>query len=181
MTTYYRDGSVQVTETAVDVDGRCYPVCELSYVWHRRGRPDRRAVGRLAVRLGLITLLVAPFAARTTVATRIWTSDRSLADKLTNEAVLVVVSLTALALLLPLIEIVLTRLERSYDRGARAREIWVRWQDRNTMLLRTADAARFGRIYRAIERAVEQDDRAHTAHRLRQLRKQQERSAKGRL
>ena len=55
----------------------------------------------------------------------------------------------------PVLKFPLMALERSYDRGLTVRELWVRWRDEDLLLLRTSDAARLGKIYRAIERAIE--------------------------
>ena len=48
-------------------------------------------------------------------------------------------------------------LDRSYDRGSGVTELWVRHRGADLMLLRTSDAHRFGQIYRALQRAVEED------------------------
>lgn len=154
VTTYYRDGSVQVTTDAVSVEERTWPVRELVYVWHRRGRINRRVAGRLAIRLGLIGLLVLPFAVRLAVSAQIWSSDQSLPHKLGMAVALTVVSLSVLLLLLPLLEIILSGVDKSYDRTLAVREIWVRWRGRDELLLRTSDMVRFRRIYGALERAV---------------------------
>lgn len=55
----------------------------------------------------------------------------------------------------PVADFLFNHLDRSYDRGSRQRELWVRWQGRPVLLLRTGDALRFGRIYRAVQRAME--------------------------
>jgi hypothetical protein len=39
----------------------------------------------------------------------------------------------------------------------KAREIWAIWQGKERMLLRVSDETRFGQIYRAIQRAFEQN------------------------
>jgi hypothetical protein len=58
---------------------------------------------------------------------------------------------------LPLLDLILGGMERTYDRGTRVHEIWARWRGTEVLLVRTADKTRFGRIYRALQRAVEQD------------------------
>jgi hypothetical protein len=55
----------------------------------------------------------------------------------------------------PLADVLLERIDRSYDRGSRVREIWARTPAGELLLLSTPDAARFGRIYRALQRALE--------------------------
>lgn len=158
MTTYYRDDSVRVTTEAVEVGPRRIPISELGYVWHRRGRPTLRTSSRRLARLGLVALLVVPVVAGA-VLLGSFVGQRYGAAATVGAVVLVVVAGGAVLLLLsPLLEYPLMALERSYDRGTEMREIWVRWRDQEVMLVRTADAARFGKIYRAIERAIEHDE-----------------------
>ena len=58
--------------------------------------------------------------------------------------------------LTPFLEVPLGWLDRSYERGNRVHELWVQHHGRETLLVRTPDALRFGQIYRAVQRAVEQ-------------------------
>jgi hypothetical protein len=44
-----------------------------------------------------------------------------------------------------------------HGRRSKAREIWAIWNGQQLMLLRIADQTRFGQIYRAIQRAYEQN------------------------
>jgi hypothetical protein len=156
MTTYYRDAGVWVTGEWVEVGPRRLPISELTYVWHRRGRPTARTATRLATRYGLIALLVAPVAAGAGLLAYLAARAHGPLAVLGTAAVLTVTGLTLLWLLLsPVLEFPLMALERSYDRGLWVREIWVRWRGEDLLLLRTSDAARFGKIYRAIERAME--------------------------
>ena len=54
----------------------------------------------------------------------------------------------------PLLDPILGKLDDSFDRGLHVHEIWVEWQGREILLLQTRDASRFGRIYRAVQRAA---------------------------
>lgn len=159
MTTYYQDRVVRVTDTAVEVGSRVFPIAELSLVWHARGRPSLVTRSRRMARLGLIAVLTVPVVAGAVVVATLVAAERGVAAQVGVAAVLVVLGLILLVLLAPVIEFPMMALERSYDRGVGVREIWVRWQDQDLMLLRTADAARFGRIYRAIQRAAELPER----------------------
>lgn len=162
MTTYYQDGGVRVTSTAVQVGPRVLPLAELVLVWHARGRPTVRTTVRRLARWGLISLLTLPVVAGAAVVAGVVFAGRGLAIQIGGAVVLVVLGLLLLALLAPVIEVPMMALERSYDRGTTVREIWVRWrgpdQDHDLLLFRTSDGARFGRVYRAIQRAVEQAD-----------------------
>ncbi|BCJ58101.1 hypothetical protein Jiend_15230 [Micromonospora endophytica] len=55
----------------------------------------------------------------------------------------------------PLADQLFEYFDRSYARGSRPREVWIRWRGHPVRLLRTPDALRFGQIYRALQRAIE--------------------------
>ncbi|MEV4808337.1 DUF6232 family protein [Micromonospora avicenniae] len=149
MTTYYDDRSVQVTSTAIRVDDRTYPLAEISMVWHRRGsRSWRVLAGRGALGAALAGPLVAAVLG---VGLALWL-DRSPTVTIAIIGASVLVGLAVG----PVADLLFEYLDRSYARGSRQRELWVRWQGRHVRLLRTGDALRFGQIYRAVQRAVEQ-------------------------
>lgn len=160
MTTFYRDGAVRVTATAVEVRLHSIPISELRYVWHQRGRPTLLTTSRRMARLGLIAVLIVPVLIGAVLLASVLAAEAGLAAQIGIAAILIGAGGLVLFLLAPVLEFPLMALERSYDRGTEVREIWVRWHDQDLMLLRTSDAARFGRIYRAIERAIEQYDEA---------------------
>lgn len=152
MAVYYRDDTVRVTSSWVQAYGLTYPLSDLSYVWHRRTRRDLRVGGRIAGRWALVTLLAAPVAVGGLWILTDWGSKVGLA--LVGLAVLVGLIFT----LTPLSEFPLMALERSYDRGSAVHEIWVQCRGMDVLLLRTNDALRFGQIYRALQRALEQSE-----------------------
>ncbi|MFJ8577414.1 DUF6232 family protein [Micromonospora sp. NPDC093277] len=148
MITYYEDRSVQVTSTAVRVDGRTYPLAELGMVWHRRGdRSWRVLAGRGAIGAALAGPLVAA-ALGVGLALRLGLSP-VLTVALVGASVLVGLGAG------PLADVLFERLDRSYARGSRELEMWARWRGQPVRLLRTGDALRFGQIYRAVQRAME--------------------------
>jgi hypothetical protein len=157
MPVYYRDGEVTVTDASIEVGTRTFPISELRYVWHEQGRPTLRTTGRQLIRVALIAVLTVPVVACGVVVAGLVAGEQGLAARVGVAAVLIVLGVIALMLLAPLFEVSMMALERSYDRGTSVREIWIHWRDGDLMLLRTADAARFGKIYRAIQRAVERD------------------------
>ncbi|MFD0747981.1 DUF6232 family protein [Phytohabitans flavus] len=141
-----------MTSSWVQAYGLSYPLSDLSYVWHRRTRRDLRVGGRIAGRWALVTLLTAPVAVSV-----LWI--------LTDWSGAVGLTLVGLAFLLglvftftPLSEFPLMALERSYDRGSAVHEIWVQCRGMDVLLVRTNDALRFGQIYRALQRALEQSE-----------------------
>jgi hypothetical protein len=157
VTVFYQDGEVRVTDRAIEVGGRTFPTAELSYVWHQRGRPTAQTTSRRLVRLALIAALTLPVVGVALLAA-VLIAD-GLPAQIGLAVVLAVIGLLLLLLLAPLLEFPMMALERSYDRGTSVREIWVRWHHHDLVILRTSDAARFGRIYRAIQRAVESEER----------------------
>lgn len=156
MTTFYRDDTVRVTAEWVQVGPRRLPIAELTYVWHQRARPNARTVTRAVVRYGLITLITAPVAVGAGLLAYLMVGQWGPFVVAAVALVLTGLGVTVLGVLLsPVLEFPLMALERSYDQGLAEREIWVRWRGEDLLLLRTGDAARFGKIYRAIERAIE--------------------------
>jgi uncharacterized protein DUF6232 len=152
---YYRDLEVTVTDTAVMIGARAFRIVDLEYVWHQRGRQTWRTLARRLSRIVLIAVLTAPVVALGVIVGDVMFAPRSLPARAVAALVVITVGVIALMLLSPVFELPMMALERSYDRGTAVREIWVRWRDQDLMILRTTDASRFGRIYRAIERAVE--------------------------
>ncbi|MGN9777738.1 DUF6232 family protein [Micromonospora sp. H33] len=152
MVTYYDDRSVQVTSTAVRVDGRIFPLPEISAVWHHRGSRSWRVVaGRGAIGAALAGPLVA---AGLGIALALWL-DRSPTVTIGIVGASVLVGLAVG----PVADFLFEHLDRSYARGSRQLEIWARWRGQPVQLLSTGDALRFGQIYRAVQRAVEAGQR----------------------
>ncbi len=148
MTTYYRDPDVQITSAGVRINGRELRLGELLQVWHTRGRRSWGTIaGRGAVGLAILTPVVVGLLA-VGIALII---DASTATTIALIGGGVLVGLGVA----PLADVLLERVDRSYDRGSRVREIWARTPTGDLLLLSTPDAARFGRIYRALQRALE--------------------------
>jgi hypothetical protein len=148
MITYYRDADVLVTSTGVRMGGRDYRLHEFVRVWHKRGRRSWGAVagrGALALAIGVPVLIGA---LGVLVAVLI---DARLSTTLALAGGGVLIGLAAA----PLADVLLEAVDRSYDRGSRSLEIWGRVRGTDVLLLRTGNAQRFGRIYRALQRAIE--------------------------
>ncbi|MBM0238198.1 hypothetical protein JNW88_15445 [Micromonospora sp. ATA32] len=148
MITYYDDRSVQVTSTAVRVEGRTFPLAEISMVWHQRGsRSWRVLAGRGAIGAALAGPIVAALLG---VALALWLHrSPTVTVAIVGASVLVGLAVG------PVADFLFEHLDRSYARGSRQREIWARWRGQPVLLLRTGDALRFGKVYRAVQRAVE--------------------------
>lgn len=148
MVTHYHDKSIQVTSRAVQVLDQTFPLAEISAVWHHRGsRSWRVLVGRGAIGAALAGPLVAAVAG---IALALWLSHSpTVTIAIIGTSVLVGLAVG------PVADFLFEHLDRSYARGSRRLEIWIRWQGRPLLLLATADAVRFGQIYRALQRAIE--------------------------
>lgn len=148
MVMFYDDRSVQVTSTVVRVDGRSFPLAEISQVWHQRGsRSWRVLAGRGAIGAAMAGPLVAALLG---IALAVWL-HRSWTVTVAVVGASVLVGLAVG----PVADILFEFLDRSYARGSRQLEIWIRWRGQPVRLVHTGDALRFGQIYRALQRAME--------------------------
>jgi hypothetical protein len=148
MIVYYQDASVQVTSKAIEIDGHVYPLDQVRRVWYERNqRSWREVAGRglwgVAYVLPLLGALVAFVAA--------FVLDLSFGTRVTIAVAAVLVGALSIG---PLFDPVLSKLDESFDRGLYRHELWVEHNGLAVRLLETRDAARFGRIYRALQRAA---------------------------
>lgn len=155
VTLYYRDDTVQVTSESLRAGGHTVPIAELTYVWHAPGPASARDRSRRFGRGLLILLLSAPPLVAIVCVVSLFYSAWDTGEWVLAGTVVAVCVVGALALT-PFLELPLGWLDRSYDRGSRTQELWVQYRGNRVMLLRTSDALRFGQIYRAVQRAVEQ-------------------------
>jgi xanthosine utilization system XapX-like protein len=148
MTTYYRDPEVLITSSGVWMNGREFRLPELIQVWYTKGA---RSWGVIAWRgaLGLAVLL--PLLVGVLAVLLALLIDAPLG---TTAAMVVGGILLGLAVV-PVADLLLERVDRSYDRGSRTLEIWGRVRGGDVLLMRTDNAQRFGRVYRAQQRALE--------------------------
>lgn len=156
MIVYYRDPAVEVTSTAIHIHDRVFRLEDLEYVWHREITADPRSMRRLAGRGALNAGVVV--GAVLALLGLIYLIAATVGDPGAAGRVLVPLALVVLLVGLagPALEWTLHRLDHSYDQGIGMHEIWAVWRGRELLLLRVADEARFGRIYRSIQRALEQ-------------------------
>lgn len=148
MTTYYRDPEVLITSSGVRMNGHEFRLPELIQVWYAKGG---RSWGLVAWRgaLGLAVLLPLLVGALAVLVALLL----DLAPGTT--AAMVVGGLLVGLAVVPVADLVLESVDRSYDRGTRTLEIWARVREGDVLLMRTDDAQRFGRVYRALQRALE--------------------------
>ncbi|MEU4687728.1 DUF6232 family protein [Actinoplanes sp. NPDC023714] len=148
MTTYYRDPEVLITSSGVHMNDQDFRLPELIRVWYTRGARDWGVIAWRGA-LGLTILLPLVMGALAIGVALV--IEASLATTL---ALLVGGVLLGLAVV-PVADLMLERVDRSYDRGSRNLEIWGRVPGGDVLLLRTDNAQRFGRVYRALQRALE--------------------------
>jgi hypothetical protein len=146
--TYYRDREVLVTSAGVRIGGRAYRLGDFGQVWHQRGR---RSWGAAAARGALGLAMLAPVVVGVLGIAVALIVHASPATTIALIGGGILVGLAAA----PLADVLLERVDRSYDRGNRCLEIWGRVGGRDVVLLRTDNAQRFGQIYRALQRALD--------------------------
>jgi uncharacterized protein DUF6232 len=155
MTTYYRDNAVYVGSAELQVQDRAYRLDDLELVWHSRGPRGTQGVAIIVARILLVVGVLAGIAARG-VAMRKLDLSRHHSTMVLAGAVLVLVLAGMVGLFV--VEGVLTLIERSYDRGSAEHQIWARVYDDDILLFATRDKQKFGKIYRALQRAIERSD-----------------------
>ncbi|MEV6489476.1 DUF6232 family protein [Actinoplanes sp. NPDC051633] len=148
MITYYKDRDVLITSDRVRIAGHEWALDDLAQVWHRRGR---RLWGKVAGRGALALAMLVPvgLGAIGVLLALALRSSAGMTVALAGGGILV--GLIAL----PLADVLLERVDRSYDRGSRNLEIWARVRGADVLLLATDNRQRFGQIYRALQRALE--------------------------
>ncbi|NUR73157.1 MAG: hypothetical protein HOU81_20255 [Hamadaea sp.] len=164
MITFYRDPTVVVTSTYLQIEDRRWRLSELEYVWHQESpatwRVRSRTAGRgvlntimtLAGLIGLV-ILVAFVAAAYTEA------NIGGVHVPRNTLLLLALVLMAGGFGWAIWEWMLHRVDDSYDKGDAVYEIWAAASGTELLLLRLEDYTRYAKIYRAIERAVEYQQR----------------------
>jgi hypothetical protein len=162
MRLYYQDERVRITSTAVWVDGRRYRLRELERVW-RQGLP---VVGRRML-FGVILLLFALLAKTATGCGR-WSEDGGDSGQSWMGAAIVGLLVLAAALLVVgvfglLTSAVALRGIEDIRRYGRRLELWASVRGRPVLLVRTDDAIRYGRVRRALIRALNDRDDAAAA------------------
>jgi hypothetical protein len=148
--TYYRDREVLITSTGVRMASGDYHLGAIEQVWHKRGRRDwSKVAGRGALGLAMIVPIVV--GALGILVALVVHASTVVTIALVGGGILV--GLAAV----PLADVLLELVDKSYDRGSRRLEIWGRVRGDDVLLLRTGDRQRFGQIYRALQRALDSD------------------------
>ena len=157
MTTFYRDNAVYIGSAEFQVDDQAYRLSDLELVWHRRGPRGAPGVALIAGRFLLIAAVLGGIAAAG-VAMRGVDFSRYDSGTVLAGAVAGVVLVGAVGLFV--VEGVITLIERSYEKGAVEHQIWARHSNVDVLIFATRDKLRFGKIYRALQRAIEHSEAA---------------------
>jgi len=152
-TTFYRDNVVHISSGGVRVDDAWYPLATLTYIWHRRTGRLQHGVYMIATRGAAVLVVLGLLAVAGLMARRIDFGGEQKTMFIAGGilGVIVVGGIVAFS-----VEGLLELLDRAHDHGKGLHEIWVRTADGDTMIYSTTDAPKFGQIYRALQRAVEQ-------------------------
>jgi hypothetical protein len=155
MTTFYRDNAVYVGSAEFQVEDQAYRLEDLELVWHRRGPRGAPGVALIAGRFLLIFAVLGGIAAAG-LAMRGFDFSGYDSSTVLIGAVVGVVLVGTVGLFV--VEGVITLIERSYEKGGAEHQIWARHLDTDILLFSTRDKLRFGKIYRALQRAIEHSD-----------------------
>jgi hypothetical protein len=151
-TTYYDERGVRVDSAGIRVGEAWYPLHALTYVWHRRTGRILHGGYMLATRGGAVALVVALIVAGAIGARQV---DLGGGQKtmLIAGGVLAVIVLGGVAAFA--VEWLLQFVDRTHDHGRGQHEIWARANGTDQLIYSTTDATRFGQVYRALQRAIE--------------------------
>ena len=157
MTTFYRDKAVYVGSDGFQVEDQAYRLSDLELVWHRRGPRGAPGVALIAGRFLLLFAVLGGIAAAGFAMRGIDLSGYSTGTILAGAVAGMVL---AVALGLFLVDGVITLIERSYEKGSVEHQIWARCANTDVLLFSTRDKLKFGKIYRALQRAIEHSETA---------------------
>jgi hypothetical protein len=148
MTTYYRDRSVLVSSTAIQVDDRWYPLADLEAVWLERGgwQADR-ALAVLVMRVLVALAGVALVAAIVAVA---FAPHNPGQGRLPSWAVWGYLFASPVVL-----GVLIVAAERTRERGLRPLLLCAQCRGEVVPLYTTTNPTRFGQVHRAVLRALE--------------------------
>jgi hypothetical protein len=148
MTTYYRDDSVLVSSTAIQVGDRWYPLADLDAVWLERGtwRADR-AVAVLIMRVLVAGAVVGLVAAIVAVASGPHDPGHGRLPSWLVWGYLFASPVVLGALIVGA--------ERTRERGLRPLLLCARCGGEVVALYVTTNRTRFGQVHRAVLRALE--------------------------
>jgi hypothetical protein len=150
--TYYHDKAVHISSGGVRTGQSWYPLETLTYVWYRRTGRLRHSSYMLVTRVGAIAFIVAVLVALGIAARRVELSGGERITLLVAGFLVVVVFGTIAGMG---VEGLLRVIDRSNERTRGQHEIWIRTSDGEIMIYTTSDRLAFGKVYRALRRAME--------------------------
>jgi Family of unknown function (DUF6232) len=151
-TTYYDDQAVRIDSSGIRVGDAWYPLWALTYVWHRRTGRMLHGAYMLGTRGGAVVLALLLLIALGRAVRHIHLDPRQ-DTMLIAGGILTVIVLGGLAAFA--VEGLLHVVDRTHEHGRGRYQLWVRIDDTDQVIYSTTDATRFGQVYRALERAIE--------------------------
>jgi hypothetical protein len=155
MTTFYHDNAVYIGSAEFQVEDQAYRLADLELVWHRRGPRGAPGVALIAGRFLRIFAVLGGIAAAGVAMRGVDIAGYDSTTVLMGAVVGVVLAATVG---LFVVEGVITLIERSYEKGGAEHQIWARHLNADVLLFSTRDKLRFGKIYRALQRAIEHSE-----------------------
>jgi Family of unknown function (DUF6232) len=153
MRTYYCDDHVHITSAAIWVDGRRYDLFEVERAWRRGGSVAAR---RVLVAVGVLVMAVfvrAAFGYESLAGGVRRDYERWLAAGTAMTVFVAVLVLGAAIVGVLVLEAALRAIEDIRGRG-RHHELWATVRGTHVMLWRTNDTLLFGKVTRALVRAL---------------------------
>jgi hypothetical protein len=148
MTTYYRDRSVYVTSTAIQVGDRWYPLADLDAVWLERGAwRAERALAVLVMRVLVAAAALGLVAAIVAIA---FSPHDPGQGRLPSWAVWGYLFASPVVL-----GVLVFAAERTRERGLRPLLLCARCNGTAIPIYVTTNTRRFGQVHRAVLRALE--------------------------
>jgi len=157
MTTFYRDSGIYVGSAELHVEDQAYLLDDLELVWHRHGKRGVQQVAIIAARVALVAVVLGAIVIAAVLAQAFeFDLDRDDTVVVLGGVVLAIVFCAGAGMFI--IEGVITMIERSYETGGVEHQIWARHLDEDLLLFATRAKLRFGKVYRALQRAIEHRD-----------------------
>jgi hypothetical protein len=152
---YYRDHHVVITSEALHIDNVRIPLARLEYVWHREGHAEASVRMRVAHR-GVIGFALAIGVLLALIGV-LYLFANLIGEAAGAKRVLLPLAgvVTLIGFAGPILEMALHRMDTNIDQGHQVYEVCALIDGAERRLLRIADAHRFGKIYRALQRALE--------------------------
>ena len=155
MTIFYRDETILISSSEIEIGDQRYPLDRLSRVWHCRTRRLSRGGYVLFTRVGVVVIVICALIG---IGVAVVSIDfGTYTWQVRTVAALVLMAAAAAASLG--VDPVLELLDQSHEQSHGIHEVWANTDTGTVLLFSTPDSFRFGKVYRALSRAIEQSPR----------------------